>query len=105
MKALSVREPWATLIRDGVKSIETRSWRTDFRGDLCLCACKKPAGLLSGMAFAVVEVVDVRPMVKEDEGAACCCLYPGAFSWVLRNVRKIELKPVVGKQGFFEVEL
>ena len=27
MKALTLHQPWATLIADGVKAIETRSWR------------------------------------------------------------------------------
>ena len=33
MKALTIKEPYATLIRDGVKRIETRSWKTNYRGE------------------------------------------------------------------------
>lgn len=32
MKALSFRDPWATLIALGLKDIENRTWRTNFRG-------------------------------------------------------------------------
>ena len=32
MKALSIRQPWADLIVDGKKSIETRKWNTHYRG-------------------------------------------------------------------------
>jgi hypothetical protein len=32
MKALSVWEPWASMIASGVKTIETRSWQTSYRG-------------------------------------------------------------------------
>lgn len=38
MKALTVRQPWAQLIALGVKSIETRSWSTGFRGPLAVHA-------------------------------------------------------------------
>jgi activating signal cointegrator 1 len=36
MKALSVMQPWATLIAQGAKRIETRSWSTSYRGLLAI---------------------------------------------------------------------
>ena len=42
MKVLSLIEPWATLIKEGKKVIETRSWKTSYRGELYIHAsCKK----------------------------------------------------------------
>lgn len=41
MKALTVTEPWATLIAIGAKRIETRSWPTDYRGPVAIHASKK----------------------------------------------------------------
>ena len=38
MKVLSLKEPWASLIAAGVKSIETRSWQTSYRGELAIHA-------------------------------------------------------------------
>jgi activating signal cointegrator 1 len=38
MKALSVMQPWATLIALGAKRIETRSWSTSYRGLLAIHA-------------------------------------------------------------------
>src|SRR5258708_3897578 len=32
MKALSIRQPFATLLCLGVKEYETRTWKTDYRG-------------------------------------------------------------------------
>ena len=32
MKALSVHQPWAWLIVNGIKIVENRSWSTEFRG-------------------------------------------------------------------------
>ena len=42
MKALSIKEPWATLILEGKKTIETRTWKTNYRGEILLCASKNP---------------------------------------------------------------
>ena len=41
MKALSLWEPWATLMREQFKCIETRGWYTSHRGPLLICASKK----------------------------------------------------------------
>lgn len=32
MKALSIKQPWASLIAHGIKDIENRTWKTKFRG-------------------------------------------------------------------------
>lgn len=34
MKVLSIREPYATLLMKQIKHIETRSWKTNYRGEL-----------------------------------------------------------------------
>lgn len=104
MKALSIREPWASLIAQGVKTIETRTWNTKVRERVVLCASKSPRGPLSGMAFATAIIADCRPMRDEDERAACCAPYPRARSWVLKEVQLIEPFPVKGMLGFFEVD-
>lgn len=41
MKALSLWQPWATLVMIGAKRIETRSWSTSHRGDLLIHAANK----------------------------------------------------------------
>lgn len=40
MKALTLHQPWASLIAVGVKTIETRSWATKYRGPLAIHAGK-----------------------------------------------------------------
>jgi activating signal cointegrator 1 len=40
MKALTLYQPWATLVAIGAKKIETRSWRTNYRGPLAIHAGK-----------------------------------------------------------------
>lgn len=41
MKALSLMQPWATLVAIGAKRIETRSWTTRYRGPLAIHASRR----------------------------------------------------------------
>lgn len=41
MKGLTVLQPWATLLAIGAKTIETRSWRTPYRGLVAIHAGRK----------------------------------------------------------------
>ena len=38
MKAITMKQPWASLIVHGIKDIENRSWRTNFRGRVLIHA-------------------------------------------------------------------
>lgn len=93
-RALTIRQPWASLIALGVKTIETRSWRTDYRGPLVIRAgAKEPErgrvgrftvdcfttghdfylkgddgltlSLHLGAVVAVVDLVDVVPIIDD----------------------------------------
>lgn len=99
-----IKEPYSSMIRCGEKTIETRTWTTDYRGKLLLCCSKNPPSAISGKAFAIADLVDVRPMTKADEFKARCQVYPNAYSWVLQNIKLIKLFPVEGQLGLFEVD-
>jgi len=106
MKAISLHQPWASWIAEGIKTIETRSWLTLYRGDLLIVSTKRPVvtSLPAGMARAGVNVADCRPMTEADCQAACCEIYPGAFAWMLTNIRKIKPFAYKGGQGFYCVD-
>ncbi len=40
MKAITLKHPWAALVAIGVKQIETRSWRTNYKGPIAIHASK-----------------------------------------------------------------
>lgn len=117
MKALSVKQPWAGLIAAGRKTIETRTWLTNYRGDLLICAgvsrsrsdesrAVEPApDERFGVALCVVRLVECRPMTPADETAACCKIYPRAWAWVIEDVRPIEPVPVRGRLQLFDVDM
>lgn len=106
MKAISLKQPWANMIASGRKTIETRTWPTKYRGEILIVSSRKPPIEPAGHAVAVATIVDCRPMTRNDEQAACCELYPGAWAWLLADVRKL-LKPfpVRGGLRIYEVDV
>ena len=106
MKAISVKQPWAAMIADGSKTIETRTWPTKYRGDLLIVSSARPVmeGLPAGKALCIVELADCRPMTRADEQAAQCRWYNGAFAWVLENIRPVSQVHIRGALGIYEVE-
>lgn len=95
MKAISIKNPFATQIMRGTKNIEYRTWDTKHRGDLLICSSANPQvpGMMSGCALCVVELVDTQYDSAND-----------VYEWHLSNVRKIKAFPVKGKLNFFEVD-
>lgn len=111
MKALSLLQPWASLVASGKKTIETRVWNTKYRGPLLICAAKgfdkkfPDEGQPRGVALCIVDVVDCRLMTSADEAGACCEVYPNAKAWVLENLRVLEQPfPVKGMLNIFETD-
>lgn len=106
MKALSVRQPFASQIVVGDKTIEWRSKSFAWRGPLVICASKTVTVTLRngetlpvGVALGIVDVVDCRPMTAADLEAACCEDWTGAvtgYAWVLDNPREVVPVPVRG---------
>lgn len=50
MKALTLTQPWATLVAIGAKTIETRSWNTNYRGPLAIHAAKTIPGWAAALS-------------------------------------------------------
>jgi len=129
MKALSMHQPWAQMILDGVKTIETRKWSTNYRGEILICASKQfdfaiPLSTQRilhdeknhynisflfpiGVTLCIADLVDCRKMTHEDETEACIEVYPKAHSLILQNVRRVrqlELpKEIKWRLGLFPV--
>ncbi len=98
MKALSVRAPWARLIASGQKTVELRSRRTHYRGELLICESG------GGGAVAVVELLDCRDATREDAPHSCVEPPPGHFAWVVRVVRRVTSPQIKGRLGFYDVD-
>ena len=116
MKAISIKQPWASLVASGRKTIECRTWRTTHRGPLLICASKggfelNDDGLLApgGVALGVVELQNIRPMTKGDLPAA---FLPDdwqadalkGLAWEVAALYKVEPFPVKGRLNLFDVD-
>ena len=127
MRALSWKNPFAYLMLKG--KIETRTWSTEYRGLVLICASQKSypfpelidisglsqflkltdtlAGLnldkSNGHAIAIGRLVDCRPMVSGDEEACFVRYREGLFCHIYENVRPIEPIPWKGSQGWRNV--
>ena len=121
IKVLSIIEPWATLIKEGKKRIETRSWKTSYRGELYLHASSKHIdkknpdlpSLLNlipnismgyGNIICKCKLVDCVYMdqefldrIQKDKQEFLCGEYNlGRYAWILEDVEILE-KPIPAK--------
>ena len=106
MKALTVRQPWASLITSGVKQVENRAWRTNHRGRLAIHAARavdKTAdshGLIlselpRGAVIGLVDLIDCHP--ASECGLTCSAFAePDCWHWVLRDPVELPV-PVLAK--------
>lgn len=117
MKALSVKQPWASLIMAGRKTLEIRGVAIKYRGTLAICSSQLPdKGAMArldcsgplGAFLGTVEVVGCRPFTDPgDQLLALCGLDPARklFAWELANPRKLAQPPAVkGALGLYELD-
>lgn len=130
MKALSLLQPWASLVVQGVKTIETRSWSTAYRGELLIHASTGrkggilasrppfsrhiasfdalPFGALIGTAvlYAVYRVEELDPVTIANlsvEEKAFGDYRPGRFAWLFAEASPLPRPvPVRGSLGLWE---
>lgn len=128
LPALSIKQPFASLVTYGMKQLEIRSRRTQIRGRVIICASQKPfvdgmfhpetgrymhsaleyvneiGELVSyGRAVGMVDIVGCRPMQQSDEQNALIRYRPDMWAWELDNPVEIEPFEVCGQLGFFRI--
>ena len=108
MKALSIRQPFAHLIMIGEKSFEFRTWQTDYRGDLLICASANPKieNTIPGHALCVANLEEVYELGESNYESFGLDEEPEGtmYAWYLTNIRLINPFPVKGKLHLFDVE-
>lgn len=128
MKVLSIQEPYATLIAEGYKKIETRSWKTNYRGDILIHASVSKKYLKSITDSKVIELLqnielnygkiickatltdcvemtmDFIKEIKNDSQEYSLGIYEkGRYAWILTNIEPLTEKlPVKGKLGLWD---
>lgn len=61
MKAISLWQPWASLMAVGIKLNETRHWATSYRGDIAICAAKRSEPISAELRAVIWERRDKFP--------------------------------------------
>lgn len=127
MKSLSLTQPWASAVALGMKTVETRSWATNYRGPIAIHAAKGyprrarefasglrdwgipvPADLPLGAVVATARLVSVERtevvMTELDELERLFGDYsPGRWAWFLADVVPLRAPvPAVGHLGLWE---
>lgn len=121
MKALSVRQPWAWLICNAGKTIENRSWSTNYRGPILIHAAqgmrtaefddacawlrwkRLPVPTLADMASAARGAIVAEASIVGVVKASTSPWFVGPYGWVLANVRPVPAVHVRGALGLFDV--
>jgi CheY-like chemotaxis protein len=101
-KALATKQPWASLIACGEKSIEVRTWFTHYRGPLVITASGSPNKIQAerfpdleqptSCLMTLVDLVDVRAMKRSDAKGAFMRptdVDDSLFAWILENPRAL----------------
>jgi len=80
---------YAEWVKIQKKTIETRMGRLfKYRGDIVICCGKtNSVSKNAGKALCIVNIYDGRPMLKEDEQAACIEWHPDRKSLLLKDWR------------------
>jgi hypothetical protein len=127
LKCLSIKQPWAWLIANGLKDIENRDWTTNHRGPLLIHAGKavdKDCFVGDQINFDFFEqfgseVVDAMPRHKRDYALGCIIgqadlvgvvedssnqWFCGTYGFVLENAQA-STNPIIytGKLKLFDV--
>ena len=130
MKVISLTEPFATLISEGKKYIETRSWKTNYRGELYIHASKTKIrkewlnnkelmdlvddkNLNYGYIICKCNLIDCIYMdeefinkIKKNHQEYLCGIYEvGRYAWILDNVELLNEKiPAKGNLNIWNYE-
>lgn len=116
MKALSIRQPYAWLIAQGIKDVENRTWHTGYRGPVLIHAGKtypKRDHLddweswqhfyyppdRDGMVGGIVGIATITGCVTSSESK----WWIGPVGFTLTDAEPCDLIPCKGELGFFDV--
>lgn len=124
MKVITLKQPWATLVAEGLKKYEFRSWKFNYRGEILIHAGKgvdKEAikkfehlnlNYPHSKIIAKVKILDCIELndeiniqiIEENELVYGHKHDRTGYAWKLEVVEKIEDDKVIsGKQGIWNI--
>lgn len=124
MKVITLKQPWATLVAEGLKKYEFRSWKFNYRGEILIHAGKgidKDAmkkfehlnlNYPHSKIIAKVKILDCielndeinKQIIEENELIYGHKYYRTGYAWKLELIEKInDQTEVSGKQGIWNI--
>lgn len=98
MKVLTIREPFATLIKDKVKIYETRSWKTNYRGEIYIHAAKAKS------KSSNVNIASTYLKSKENpEHIICKCILKDCIYMTENFINEVKKRPKEYNSGRYEI--
>jgi ASCH domain. len=115
LPVLSIRQPFAWLVVNGIKDIENRSRRTHYRGPILIHAstnksalnadnmelCQARSGLRLPEEYDVGGVIGVVEIVDCVRRHSSPWKHGPSWGWVLANARPLKFRECKGAVGFF----
>lgn len=127
MKVITIRQPWANLVALSLKTIETRNWKTKYRGPIAIHAGKTvdnmaveyiekyhnfaaqvvPVGAIIAVSFIVdiIEYKSQKQWLNDDNLHLCGFLRSTKYGLIFGETRIVDPIPCHGMPGLFEVEI
>lgn len=98
MKVITIREPFATLIKDQVKTYETRSWKTNYRGEIYIHAAKTKS-----KASNVKIATSYLKSQENPEHIICKCLLKDCIYMTPEFIEEVKKNKEEYNSGHYEV--
>ena len=98
MKVITIREPFATLIKDQVKIYETRSWKTNYRGEIYIHAAKAKSKASNAKMAASYLKSQENP-----EHIICKCLLKDCIYMTPEFIEEVKKNKEEYNSGHYEV--
>jgi CheY-like chemotaxis protein len=95
VKAIAVREPWASQIAAGATTTAYKSFRTPYRGEILIVSDEEP-----WYGLALAELCDVQAITREMDAP----LQRG-YAWVFQNVIQVTRFVAMHRSGLYTVEV
>ena len=95
VKAIAVREPWASQIAAGATTTAFKSFRTPYRGEILIVSDDEP-----WYGVALAELSDVQAITREMNAP----LQRG-YAWMFRNVVRVTRFEAMHRSGLYTVEV
>lgn len=125
MKVITIKQPFATLIAEGLKRYEFRTWRTKYRGDILIHAGKSidkkamkkfehlglsyPTGCIIAKA-KITDCIEVDDDMRDELSKENALVYSGVikdldwkgYGFKLENVSKVDFIYINGKLSLWD---